>query len=124
MFGKYHLLRSSRVHSFCLCLSQTPSIMPGLSFLMKKRFHPGHIDNQERVWVKENNFMIKKEKDIELQVERLKEKEILRYEEMMAKNGGEVDARETSLQFMYALPKQKQGDDTNTVSINPSEQLM
>lgn len=67
--------------------------------------------------------MIKKEKDIELQVERLKEKEILRYEEMMAKNGGEVDARETSLQFMYALPKQKQGDDTNTVSINPSEQF-
>lgn len=61
--------------------------------------------------MKENNSMIKKEKDVALAVERLKEREILRYEEMMAKNGGEIDARETSLQFMYAIPKPKEGKD-------------
>ena len=63
--------------------------MPGLSFLLKKRFHPGRLDQQERVWLKETNATAKKDKEVAKEEERLKEAELYRYEEMMQKEGKE-----------------------------------
>ena len=79
--------------------------MPGLSFLLKKTFHPGRLDNQEKVWVRENNAAIEKERNVKLAVERLKEQELARYEQMLTKEGHEVDKRGTDLRFMYSMPK-------------------
>jgi hypothetical protein len=79
--------------------------MPGLSFLLKKTFHPGRLDNQEKVWVRENNAALEKERNVKLAVERLKEQELARYEQMLTKEGHEVDKRGTDLRFMYSMPK-------------------
>ena len=39
--------------------------MPGgLSFLSKKRFHPGRLDQQERVWLKETGESHRKEMEL------------------------------------------------------------
>ena len=80
--------------------------MPGLSFLLKKKFHPARFDNQKRLFIAEQNQAVKNEREVESAKEVLKEKEMLSYEAMGAM---EVrDPRNSALKFMYSVPLAKE----------------
>ena len=54
--------------------------MPGLSFLFKKKFHPARIDRQKEVFIAEQTVQERKERDKQMALEAMKEREQLVYE--------------------------------------------
>lgn len=76
--------------------------MGGFSFLLTKKFHPGRLDNQKRVFVAEQQSEQQLKKEAEARAEIEKEREMTYYE-----NLGDIqrDPRQSSLKFMYSAPK-------------------
>lgn len=76
--------------------------MGGTSFLLNKKFHPGRLDNQKKVFIAEQNTIDRKKNEDEAAKEVLKETEVSYYE-----NLGEIQARDprnSALKFMYSMP--------------------
>ena len=72
--------------------------MGGTSFLLNKKFHPGRIDNQKKVFIAEQKSQERKKAEEEAAKEVMKEREVSYYE-----NLGEISARDprnSSLKFM------------------------
>lgn len=94
--------------------------MPGLSFLLKKKFHPARFDNQKRLFVAEQNQAEKNEREIQSAKEVQKEKEMQSYEAMGAMEAR--DPRSSALKFMYAAPQSKDQLDGKNVKVMASLQ--
>lgn len=94
--------------------------MPGLSFLLKKKFHPARFDNQKRLFIAEQNQAEKNEREVQSAKEVMKEKEMQSYETMGAM---EVrDPRSSALKFMYAAPQSKDQTEGKNVTVMASLQ--
>eukprot|EP01036_Dinobryon_divergens_P034379 gene34379-44413_t len=94
--------------------------MPGISFLFKKRFHPARIDNQKKLFIAEETAANRTEREKESAEEYRRERELLEYENIAqtmpsapdgnkswAAHKAHQDPRQTSLKFMYSMPKPK-----------------
>jgi CBF1 interacting corepressor len=99
--------------------------MPGLSFLLKKPWHPQTIENQKKLFVAEHSDADRRAREEEAAREVAKEAELQRYE-----SAGDLEMRDpktSSLKFMYSNPQLKssasapaiqhppQGDDDDDV---------
>lgn len=83
--------------------------MPGLSFLLKKGWHPNTMENQKKLFMAQQEAEERLKREEEAAKEVAKEREMQQYEKM-----GDISARDprtSSLQFMYAQPKKKKGDE-------------
>ena len=56
--------------------------MPGLGFLFKKKWHPSRMDNEKKLYIKEQTVIDKKTKEIEAAKEIHKERETKEFEEL------------------------------------------
>lgn len=83
--------------------------MPGLSFLLKKGWHPQTMENQKKLYMAEQEAVERAKREEEAAAEIAKEREMQQYEKMgdMAAR----DPRSTSLQFMYSQPKKKKNEE-------------
>jgi hypothetical protein len=90
--------------------------MPGISFLFKKRFHPQTMENQKKLFIAEENFKARKEKEEAAAKEVAKESEIASYEKL-----GDIEQRDprlSSLKFMYAIPQPSDKSGTKSGSVS------
>lgn len=94
--------------------------MPGLSFLLKKKFHPARFDNQKRLFIAEQNQAEKNDREIQSAKEVQKEKEMQSYEAMGAMEAR--DPRSSALKFMYAAPQSKDQLEGKNVKVMASLQ--
>lgn len=85
--------------------------MGGMSFLLKKRFHPYRLDNQEKVFLAEEKQKEKSLREMESKQEIEKEKEILYYENLNQLD--KRDERYTSLKFMYIMSNKSNTTNSN-----------
>lgn len=83
--------------------------MPGISFLFKKRFHPARLDNQKRIFIKEEKTTQRNEQEKEKSLQVMKERELQAYEGLG--QAPDRDPRNSSLKFMYSAPAAGKGKD-------------
>jgi CBF1 interacting corepressor len=83
--------------------------MPGISFLFKKRFHPARLDNQKRIFIKEEKTSQRNELEKEKSLQVMKERELQAYEGLG--QAPDRDPRNSSLKFMYSAPAAGKGKD-------------
>ena len=97
--------------------------MPGLSFLSKKRWHPSRLDNQKRLFIKEQAVTDSVERNATAAKEVQREQEILLLTKL---NGQEntVDARTNELKFMYCQPVDKKKEDkSNSTQVDGDDEM-
>jgi hypothetical protein len=86
--------------------------MPGISFLFKKKFHPQTMENQKKLFIAEEKFKERQQRERDAAKEVAKEAEIASLEQLGEL--GQRDPRLSSLKFMYSMPKKKgSGEETS-----------